>query len=528
MNKITKNIKLNSKMNKVMTKIILYLLYLGVGMLSVSGCTDDIDLSKMNKGVVHFVLDNGLNVVLKEDKSNPVTAVHLRVKTGSIDETGYFGSGLSHFFEHSLFLGSKNHPEKDSYSAEIESYGGANVNAYTTFDHTAYHFTLLSKYTKEGLDCIEDLVFHPLFPKKAVENEMGSILSEMDMGDDNLDRVFSKFSTRVMFKKLPYKFPVIGYKEAFKKLTREELLAYYRKTYIPNNMILSVVGDFDTREIIEHIVELFSPHTRKNLTPPNFHEDDPWQRETAEISHPKANYPRVIFAWQTVSYFDDDMYPLDVLAFMLGNGTGSILYQRLKEEEKLVENIYAFSWTPRYKGVFEIAVDLSPTDNREEISNKIITIENVIQEELSKIKKGDIEDFRLNTVKRAVLTSAIKSKESVLGAAQSLAASVMVSESTHYDQYYLKRIEKVHKGDVIDAVKYLSAGKMKNILLVSDSIHQKGKVFANSILDEDIEKMSIELAENPNEKSLESIKKTAVSYSDIQRQLDDIDSSKRV
>ena len=170
-----------------MIRIVLYIVMLSLFW----NCNNKIDLSKMNEGVFHFVLENGLQVILKEDHSNPTTAVHLRVKTGSIDEIGYFGSGLSHFFEHSLFLGSKKHPLKDSYSAEIESYGGANVNAYTTYDHTAYHFTLLAKYTKEGIDCIEDLVFHPLFPKADVKNEMGSIVSEMDMGDDNPDRFFT-------------------------------------------------------------------------------------------------------------------------------------------------------------------------------------------------------------------------------------------------------------------------------------------------------------------------------------------------
>ena len=137
------------------------------------------------------------------------------------------------------------------------------------------------------------------------------------------------------------------------------------------------------------------------------------------------------------------MYPLDVLASMLGGGPGSILHTRLKEKEKLVENIHAFSWTPKYRGIFEIAVDLSPTEDKGEISNKIVKIEAIIQEELESLRRGKIEAFRLNTVKRSVLTSAIRSKESALGTAQSLAGSVMTSGSFRYDEVYLQGIEKV-------------------------------------------------------------------------------------
>ena len=476
-------------------------------------CTNKIDLSKINEGTLHFVLENGLQVILKKDDSNPLTSIHLRVKTGSIDEVGYFGSGLSHFFEHSLFLGSKGHPEKDSYSAEIERYGGANVNAYTTYDHTAYHFTLLSKYTKEGINCIEDLVFHPLFPKKLVENEMGSIVSEMNMGDDNPDRFFSKFSARVMFKNLPYKFPVIGYKDQFSKLTREELLDYYQKTYIPNNMILSIVGNFDLKEVAKHVHELFGKNTSKPLSPLGFYEDEPWQREFAEMGHPKAQYPRVIFAWQTVSYFDENMFALDVMSGVMGSGPGSILYSRLKEKEKLVENIYSFSWTPKYKGIFEIAVDLSPTQNKIEIADKITKIEEIIQEELQKIKKGKIEDFRLSSVKRSVLTSALKTTESTLGSAGHLAGSVMTADSIHYNEFYLKGIEAVTKTDIkkmVDA--YFSSNKMKTIIMVSEKMHKSGKIFANSTIDADIKQTGIRLKENEISRDLTGIKKTAISY----------------
>ena len=483
-----------------------------------------INLSKMNQGVVHFKLKNGLTVVLKEDRSNPVTAVHLRVETGSIHEKGYYGSGLSHFFEHSLFLGSKNHPEKDSYSAEIESYGGANVNAYTTYDHTAYHFTILSKYTLEGLKNIEDLVFHPLFPEKEVENEMGSILSEMDMGDDNPDRYFYKFGARVYFDKLPYKYPVIGYKELFSKLSRKELLDYYYRTYIPNNMILSLVGDFSIKEIIPQIEAVFGEHELKKNDDLLFENDDLWKYEVGETSHPKAKFTRLALAWQTVAHDDEDMYPLDVTASMIGSGLGSILYTRLKDELQLVENIDAYSWTPAYKGVFEISADLPVLKTRDEIIARINRVKKEILKIIKEVENGQFDEYRLSTVKREVLTSFVSGKETVLSVAQSLAGSVMNTGSIYYDEVYLNGIESVEKEAVKRVMKkYFSEKNMKMLIMTSPEHHKKGPLFGKDVIvNESIQEKAIPLTNGVLKYDVKGFKPSLKDLKKIKEEIKDL------
>ncbi len=427
---------------------------------------------------IHTVLPNGMTVIVKEDHSNPVTAVHIRIRAGSVTEVDYFGCGLSHFFEHSLFLGSKDHPEADSYSAEIESYGGANVNAYTTFNHTAYYFTVLSKYTRESINCIEDLVFNPLFPEQEVKNEKGSILSEMNMRDDNINSYFQKVISSLCFKNLPYKFPVIGYKEKFKQLSTSELLDYYKAMYVPNNTILSVVGDFDSKSVLKHIKQRFKKYKKYKIKKPCFNEDPPWQYEIAEETHPNAEYTRIAFLWQTVSYFDQNMYPLDVLSSFLADGEGSILHNILKEKLSLIEEISSFSWTPRYKGVFDITIDLPADKNKKEIIEIISKVKQTIFKSLKDIKAGNINDYQLESVKREVLADFINSKETAMGEASSLAASVMTSGGLNYDTLYLKGIQAVNKRQIREvSKKYLKKTNMKIAVITPPAIGKKEKLF---------------------------------------------------
>ena len=94
-----------------------------------------------------------------------------------------------------------------------------------------------------------------------------------------------------MFKNLPYKFPVIGYKEQFSKLSREELLAYYHRTYIPNNMILVVVGDFKAQDIAKHIHKRFNRHQQKPINFPQFEEDEPWEERDGGDKPPQGPVP---------------------------------------------------------------------------------------------------------------------------------------------------------------------------------------------------------------------------------------------
>jgi zinc protease len=208
-------------------------------------------------------LENGLTVIVQEDASSQVSSVQLWIKTGSIHEGFLLGSGVSHYLEHMLFKGTEKRTGKE-ISREVQGLGGY-INAYTTFDRTVYYIDLPSEHTHGAMDILADAGFSSTLPANEVEKERDVILREIDMGIDDPDQRLSRALFETAYKLHPYKYPVIGYKDLFKSISREELLHYYHARYVPNNAVLVVVGDVSAEEVFKHSEEIFGKYPRKRL-----------------------------------------------------------------------------------------------------------------------------------------------------------------------------------------------------------------------------------------------------------------------
>ncbi len=187
------------------------------------------------------VLENGMTILVREDSSSQVSSVQLWVNTGSIHEGPLLGAGVSHYLEHMLFKGTEKRSGKQ-ISREVQSLGGY-INAYTTFDRTVYYIDLPSEHTLGAIDILTDAGFNSTLPEDEVEKERQVILREIDMGKDDPDHLVGRALFETAYRVHPYKYPVIGYKDIFETVTRDELMDYYKSRYVPNNMVLVVTGD---------------------------------------------------------------------------------------------------------------------------------------------------------------------------------------------------------------------------------------------------------------------------------------------
>ena len=187
------------------------------------------------------VLDNGLIVIIDPLPSSPAVAIYALVKTGSATEGKYLGMGISHFVEHMLFKGTEDKRAVGVIAQEVMGLGG-NINASTSFDYTMYTLELPKDHFDHGLAIISDMLMNSKFDPQETEKERTVILGEMRLHNDNPDRQLSQMIYSTAYLEHPYKHPVIGYEPLFKAITRDELWDYYKSTYIPNNIILSVAG----------------------------------------------------------------------------------------------------------------------------------------------------------------------------------------------------------------------------------------------------------------------------------------------
>jgi zinc protease len=181
------------------------------------------------------VLDNGLTVLITEMPSSPVVAVYALVKTGSATEGEFLGTGISHFLEHMLFKGTHGRGVGE-IAAKIQAIGGE-INAATGKDYTIYTITVPFEQFDVALDVLADMLMHSTMEPEEVERERSVIFSEMKMHNDNPDRKIQEIKDKNIYLRHPYRHPIIGYETALAGVTRDDLLEYYRRFYVPDNTI---------------------------------------------------------------------------------------------------------------------------------------------------------------------------------------------------------------------------------------------------------------------------------------------------
>src|SRR3954466_13068729 len=184
--------------------------------------------------VERVVLPNGTTVLIKPDTSAAVASVQVWVKTGSVHEGANLGAGLSHYLEHMLFKGTERREGRE-ISATVQAHGGY-INAYTTFDRTVYYIDLPSEHTGVAIDLLADAVLHSTLPAEEVVKEKDVILREIAMTKDDPDNRLWNILFSSAFREHPFRQPIIGHQDVFSAVTREDLVAYYRSRYVPNNL----------------------------------------------------------------------------------------------------------------------------------------------------------------------------------------------------------------------------------------------------------------------------------------------------
>jgi len=393
----------------------------------------------LNEKITRYTLPNGLSVLLKPDRGVGVASVQVWVKTGSIHEGEWLGTGISHFVEHMLFKGTAKREGRD-ISRIVQAAGGY-INAYTTFDRTVYYIDIPSENVETAFDVLGDSVFQSVFPEGEVDKEREVILREIDMGEDDPDHKLSRLLFENSFRSHHYRYPIIGYRDLFSKVTRDDLLQYYKSRYIPNNVVLVASGDFDVAKVRGVIETHFGGFERRCL-PSLLLPEEPKQLAARECRlHEDVQVARVGLGFQTPGLSHPDTPALDALAIVLGSGNSSLLNLKLREKLRLVHMVDATNWTPGSVGVFYVALLCDP-ENRDA----------AIEEVKRMVADLSTEDLKQDVVEKSVrqiLASEVNARKTVSGQASRLGLSEVVIGEVGYAKNYLKRVAEVTPEEII-------------------------------------------------------------------------------
>lgn len=357
-------------------------------------------------------LKNGLKIIHLEDTSIPNANMYTFWKVGSRNE--YPGiTGLSHFFEHMMFNGSKNFGP-GSFDKVMEAAGGSN-NAYTTENVTVYTNWFPSSAFGTIIDLEADRIGSLQFDEKMIESERGVVLSERSTGLENDPWELLYQTVRsVAFTAHPYNWPVIGWESDIKAWTKDDLVRYFQTYYNPSNAVMVVVGALKQGDVLAQLQQKVEPISRTDSVPPvrTVEPEQVGERRTFVLKESSSS-PQVMLAFHIPESKHPDFYPLSLLSEILTSGPSSRLVKSLVDEKRIAADVSStinLSLNPDLFMIFATALE----------GKEGKRLERLLLEDLDRIKTQGVKADELEKAKNRKLVEFYRRMETINGKAQLL------------------------------------------------------------------------------------------------------------
>jgi zinc protease len=406
------------------------------------------------------VLSNGLTVILKVHRTAPVVSVRMYCRTGSIYEQEYLGAGMSHLFEHLLHGGETTTWSEEESRRILDEIGG-NTNAYTSLALTCYYINTMSDHVGESIDLLGEWLTHPTFPESAFAREREVVQRELERDVDNPDRQLWYLTQETMFPGHPARFPVIGHQSIVQKLSNEDIIGYYRRMYVPDNIVISIAGDIDLNHVMSVVQVKFADFERRRLPTVTLPEVVERTTPITVTKRMKVESAILKLAWPSIPLRHPDLYALDVLSYILTQGESSRLVRTVRDAG-LTFSIDSSSWTPEWgRGVFSITARLAP--------DKIEQARSVILQQIDWMRNEPITSEELRQAQRQKAAEHVFGMQTAEDIAERMAWDYLSTGDVHFSQAYVDQIQRVTAEQVLEIVrKYLDPQRLATILVVPE------------------------------------------------------------
>jgi zinc protease len=397
-----------------------------------------------------YDLDNGLHVILHQDKTAPVVAVSVMYHVGSKDETVH-RTGFAHFFEHLLFEGSDN-MKRGEFMKIVSSNGGQN-NANTNQDRTFYYEMFPSNELELGLWLESERMLHPKIDVIGVKTQNEVVKEEKRMRIDNAP--YAKFAENIfqdLYKGTPYEWQTIGSMADLDAATLPEFLAFFKKYYAPNNAVLTIAGDIDVEKTRELVKTYFAevpkgdPVVKKPYTLPVI------SKEIIDTAYDaNIQIPAIMTAYRVPGMKSRDSKVLEMISSVLSGGGSSRLNKKLVDEKKTALQVGAFNYTLEDHGAY---IALALPNNNTPLNDLLKDID----AEISNLQTNLISDNEFKKLQNKFENSYVSANSRMLGVAENLANGYTFhNKDTNDINEELSVIQSITKEEIRDiAKKYLN------------------------------------------------------------------------
>lgn len=397
-----------------------------------------------------YDLDNGLHVILHQDKTAPVVAVSVMYHVGSKDETTH-RTGFAHFFEHLLFEGSDN-MKRGEFMKIVSSNGGQN-NANTNQDRTFYYEMFPSNQLELGLWLESERMLHPKIDEVGVKTQNEVVKEEKRMRIDNAPYAkFVEYIFQDLYKGTPYEWTTIGSMADLDAAKLPEFLAFFKKFYAPNNAVLTIAGDIDVDKTRELVSKYFSevpkgePVVKKTYTLPVINKEIIDTAYDANIQ-----IPAIMTAYRVPGMKSRDSKVLEMISSVLSNSGSSRLNKKLVDEKKTALQVAAFNYTLEDQGAY---IALALPNNNTPLNDLLKDID----AEVLDLQTNLITDNEFRKIQNQFENNYVSANSRMLGVAENLADGYTFhNKDTNDINEELNVIKSITKEEIRDiAKKYLN------------------------------------------------------------------------
>lgn len=397
--------------------------------------------AQMNKiEFTEYDLPNGLHVILHHDNSAPICATVVHYRVGSRDENPK-RTGFAHFFEHLMFEAT-DHIARASIDKLVQGAGG-DLNAHTSFDETVYYFHLPSNEVNLALWIEGERMRKLHVDSIGVETQRGVVKEEKKGRYENSpygtwnEKMFAH-----LFEGGSYSWTPIGSAQHIDIAKISEFKEFYDKFYQPSNAVLVVAGDFNERDVREHINAYFGQYTKSpELVREKFVLPEMTQGFSETINDPKAQLPAVFIGYRGPKKGEDDSYAMSMLSDIFANGESSRLYQRLVDKEQIAVQASTFPFSLQYGGA-QICVGIAAP------GKSIDSVEAIIYQEIELLKKDGVTEVEFQKAKNIKEAEFVEGKKGAHEKAQTLAAYYSYFGDANLINTEIAKFQKVTKDDL--------------------------------------------------------------------------------
>lgn len=418
-----------------------------IGLLSFASLTGFAQKNKIQ--FTEYDLDNGMHVILHQDKSTPIVTVSVLYHVGSKNEQAD-RTGFAHFFEHLMFEGTENIP-RGEYTNMIQAAGGT-LNANTSFDRTYYYQVLPSNQLALGLWMESERMRHAKIDEIGVETQRKVVKEEKKQRIDNqpygsiLEQTFSN-----AFTKHPYQWVPIGSAQYIDQATLQEFMDFYKTFYVPNNATLSIAGDINIEDAKKMINEYYGSIPKGTREIPRPKVQEPKQtKEVRKNVYDNIQLPAVVEAYHMPAQGTPDYYAISMLTTLLSDGKSARLNKSLVDKQQKAMFVGAFPLPTEDPGLF---LNFG-------IANMGVTadeLEKALDAEFEKVKKELISDKEFQKLRNQVEADFVSRFASTQGIAEELANYHVYYKDANLINTEIERYMKVTKEDIQRvAQKYLT------------------------------------------------------------------------